>query len=32
VAAFCAFLSTFSSFLVPVANKKTSFAHQARRP
>src|SRR5260370_21842030 len=32
LAAFSAFLSIFSSFLSPVANKKTSFAHQARRP
>src|SRR3984893_18869538 len=33
VAAFSAFLSIFSSFfLSPVANKKTSFAQQARRP
>src|SRR5437588_573837 len=32
LAAFSAFLSIFSSFLSPVANKKTSFAQQARRP
>src|SRR2546423_6551037 len=32
LAAFSAFLSIFSSFLSPVANKKTSFAQQARTP
>src|SRR2546430_16141443 len=31
-AAFSAFLSIFSFFFSVVANKKTSFAHQARRP